>query len=102
LFVRICGFILKNNFKNHPKSKYFLFYVKPNLLLSCIIYERNYILRYFTDTSKITVENFDSAKTGKQTITVKYDNLSCCFDVTVSFAWWQWIIRILLLGFLWY
>ncbi len=59
-------------------------------------------VKYVTDTSKITVENFDSAKTGKQTITVKYDNLSCCFDVTVSFAWWQWIIRILLLGFLWY
>ena len=37
------------------------------------------------------------------TVTDEYGNVvtDTC-EVKVSFAWWQWIIRILLLGFLWY
>ncbi|MBO5230216.1 MAG: leucine-rich repeat protein [Clostridia bacterium] len=41
-------------------------------------------------------------KTGVQKITVTYGGCSDSFDVSVSYAWWQWIIRILLLGILWY
>lgn len=59
-------------------------------------------VEYVTDTSKMTVEGFDSSELGVQTVTVKYEQYSCTFEVTVSYAWWQWIIRILLLGFLWY
>lgn len=59
-------------------------------------------VEYVTDTSKMTVEGFDSTKLGTQTVTVKYGNYSCTFEVTVNYSWWQWIIRILLLGFLWY
>ncbi len=55
-----------------------------------------------TDTSKMSVSGFDNSKIGKQAITVEYEGASTSFDVTVSYAWWQWIIRILLLGFLWY
>lgn len=55
-----------------------------------------------TDTSKMNVSGFDNSKIGKQAITVEYEGASTSFDVTVSYAWWQWIIRILLLGFLWY
>ncbi|MBQ8015361.1 MAG: Ig-like domain-containing protein [Clostridia bacterium] len=43
-------------------------------------------------------------KTGKAVITATVegtDNSVSC-EVTVKYAWWQWIIRILLLGFLWY
>ena len=59
-------------------------------------------VEYVTDTSKMTVEGFDSTKLGTQTVTVKYGGCSCSFEVTVNYSWWQWIIRILLLGFLWY
>ncbi len=59
-------------------------------------------VEYVADTSKMTVEGFDSTKLGTQTVTVRYEQYSCIFEVTVSYAWWQWIIRILLLGFLWY
>ena len=55
-----------------------------------------------TDTSKMNVTGFDSSKTGEQTVTVEYEDATASFNVTVSYAWWQWIIRILLLGFLWY
>ena len=55
-----------------------------------------------TDTSKMNVSGFDNSKTGKQAITVEYEGATTSFDVTVSYAWWQWIIRVLLLGFLWY
>ena len=41
-------------------------------------------------------------KTGVQKITVTYGGCADSFDVSVSYAWWQWIIRILLLGILWY
>ncbi len=59
-------------------------------------------VEYITDTSKMTVEGFDSSKPGTQTVTVRYDRYFCTFEVTVSYSWWQWIIRILLLGFFWY
>lgn len=55
-----------------------------------------------TDTSKMKVTGFDNSKTGEQTVTVEYEGFTAEFNVNVKFAWWQWIIRILLLGFLWY
>ncbi len=55
-----------------------------------------------TDTSEITVKNFDSSKIGTQTVTVEYAGETAELEVTVSYAWWQWIIRIFLLGFIWY
>lgn len=59
-------------------------------------------VKYVTDTSKMTVENFDSTKLGVQTVTVRYEEYSCTFDIEVRYTWWQWILRILLLAFLWY
>lgn len=55
-----------------------------------------------SDTSKMNVTGFDAKKTGSQKLTVEYEGTSATFNVTVSYAWWQMIIRILLLGFLWY
>lgn len=55
-----------------------------------------------TDTSEMTVTGFDSTKIGTQTVTVEYGGIKADFEVTVKYAWWQIIIRILLLGFLWY
>lgn len=55
-----------------------------------------------TDTSAMTVSGYDSTKTGKQTVTVRYGQYTDTFEVNVSYSLWQWIIRILFLGFLWY
>ncbi|MBR2869608.1 MAG: InlB B-repeat-containing protein [Clostridia bacterium] len=55
-----------------------------------------------TDTSAMTVTGFNPKKVGAQKLTVEYDGMSTSFTVNVSYAWWQMIIRILLLGFLWY
>lgn len=55
-----------------------------------------------TDTSRMNVIGFDSTKIGEQTVVVECDGYLAEFNITVSYAWWQWIIRILLLGFLWY
>ena len=41
---------------------------------------------------------------GTATITAKSTDGKAAAEckVTVSYAWWQWIIMIVLLGFLWY
>ena len=60
-----------------------------------------------SDPSVVSVDEFgniSAKKTGSATITAKVigtDIIDTC-EVMVSYAWWQWIIRILLLGFLWY
>lgn len=41
-------------------------------------------------------------RTGDQAVKVTYGGQSAYFTVSASYAWWQWIIRIILLGFLWY
>ncbi len=55
-----------------------------------------------TDTSKMNVTGYNPKKIGVQTVTVECDGASSQFNVSVSYAWWQTLIRILLLGFLWY
>ncbi len=55
-----------------------------------------------TDTSKMKVVGFDNTKIGTQAVTVECEGQIVQFEVSVSYAWWQWIIRILFLGFLWY
>lgn len=58
--------------------------------------------KVITDTSLMTVKGFDGTKLGKQTVTVSYGQYSDTFEVEVVYTWWQWIVRILFLGFLWY
>ena len=48
------------------------------------------------------IDGFSSATAGRQTVTVDYEGFTDEFEITVSYTWWQMIIRILLLGFLWY
>ena len=62
----------------------------------------------YTDGSSETVSSgyevspTKLTKTGSQTITVTYEGFSAKFSVNVSYSLIQWIIVILLLGFLWY
>ncbi len=54
-------------------------------------------------TDKVEVKNFDTNKpAGTKTATVEFEGKTATFEYTVKYTWWQWIIRILLLGFLWY
>ncbi len=48
--------------------------------------------------------NVTAVGTGTATITATIEgtDISDTCEVQVSYAWWQWIIRILLLGFIWY
>lgn len=55
-----------------------------------------------TDTSEMTASGFSDKQEGSQTVSVEYKGYKVEFNVTVSYVWWQWIIRILLLGFIWY
>lgn len=55
-----------------------------------------------TDVSQMKASGFSDTKEGSQTVTVEYKGFEAEFNVTVSYVWWQWIIRILLLGFIWY
>lgn len=55
-----------------------------------------------TDTSEMTVSGFNSAKTGNQIVTVEYNGATDNFNVSVSYTWWQWLIRIIFLGIFWY
>lgn len=54
------------------------------------------------DTYNITVEGFDSGTLGKQTLTVIYEECRAEMEIEIVYSWWQHIIRIILLGFLWY
>lgn len=60
-----------------------------------------------SDNSVATVDsegNITAVGIGSATITATIDgtDISDSCEINVSYAWWQWIIRILLLGFLWY
>ena len=51
------------------------------------------------------MEEFDfmsGAAVGDKTITVEYEGQTAQFKVTVKYVWWQQLIRIFLLGFIWY
>ena len=52
-----------------------------------------------TDAENLTVSDYDSRKTGTQTVIVNYGNCTDTFEVTVKYTFWQWIIRILTFGF---
>lgn len=62
----------------------------------------------YSDGSKKTVKEGYSVspatctERGNQTVKVLYQGKTAEFNVTVSFAWWQWIIWFIAFGFLWY
>lgn len=66
------------------------------------VYENDGSVKYITDTSSMTVSGFDSKVIGTQTVMIESGGYCGEFEVTVAYAWWQQIIRILLLGFIWY
>ena len=55
-----------------------------------------------TVTSGYSVPATTFRTVGTHMITVTYEGFEAEFSVNVTYAWWQMLIRILLLGFLWY
>lgn len=55
-----------------------------------------------TDTSQMNVTGFNNKQAGTQTLNVEYCGEYATFNVSVIYAWWQFIIRIFLLGIFWY
>ena len=53
-------------------------------------------------SSGYTVPATTFKTTGAHKITVTYQGFTDDFTVSVTYAWWQILIRIILLGFLWY
>ena len=54
------------------------------------------------DPAACTISGYSAKPAGNKTITVAYEGQTAQFTVTVQYLWWQRIIRIVLLGFLWY
>lgn len=50
----------------------------------------------------LTVSGAEKLRPGDNTLTVCYRGQSDSFSVHVKLQWWQWIIRILLFGWIWY
>lgn len=70
--------------------------------LTLEVYDANGNRTVISDTDSMTVNGYNPKKIGTQLLTVEYDGTSAQFEVTVAYAWWQILIRIFLLGFLWY
>ena len=83
-----------------------MLYYKHSTSVSAIASEGK-IVYTSSDPDTVSVDengNITAGKTGSAVIiaTVEGTDTYATCNVTVTYAWWQWIIRILLLGFLWY
>lgn len=89
-----------------PPVKTSYTYKKDNLDLSGMALNVTYFdgkTEAITDIAKINISSaLDNTKVGTQAIIVEYQGATTDFEVTVSYTWWQWLIRIFLLGIFWY
>ena len=54
------------------------------------------------DPAACKITGYSAKPAGDKTITAEYEGQAAQFKVTVKYRWWQWLIRIFLLGFIWY
>lgn len=50
----------------------------------------------------LTLTGTDHLRRGENTVTVTYGGQTDMFQVHVQMQWWQWLIKILLFGWIWY
>lgn len=55
-----------------------------------------------SDVSRINAHGFTLNTVGSKDIVIEYGGCTAKLRITVSYSWWQQIIRFLLLGFIWY
>ncbi len=53
------------------------------------------------DNSNLNFDGFDTTSQGKKTVTIKYEKLEASFDIEVEFTFWQWVMYIVLFGWIW-
>ena len=58
--------------------------------------------RTITDLSACTVSGYSAKPKGDKTVSVEFEGVKTELHVTVKYAWWQYLILIFLLGFIWY
>lgn len=55
------------------------------------------------DVSNVQIKDFSSSKpVGSKVATIEYKGCTAQFNYSVSYTWWQWLIRIIFFGILWY
>ncbi|MCL2509123.1 MAG: bacterial Ig-like domain-containing protein [Oscillospiraceae bacterium] len=57
-----------------------------------------------TDLSSVTVSgpNLSSARRGTYPVTLTLEGKTASFNVTIKYLWWQWLIMVVLFGWVWY
>ncbi len=55
-----------------------------------------------TLTTGFECSGYNMRKTGNQVVTVKYNNFTTSYNITVKYTWWQWLLVIFLFGWIWY
>ena len=53
-------------------------------------------------TQGVRISGADSLRRGRQQIQVRFDDHETSFEILVKYKWWQWLIHILLFGWIWY
>ncbi len=98
-------YIIGININKEPDKKVYTYKVDEEIELSGIKLEAVYSdnnKKPVTDIENIIPDGYDCKQTGEQIIKISYGGFTAEYSVEVEYAWWQWIIRILLLGFIWY
>lgn len=91
--------------KSYPQKTVYTYKVDESINLSGLTLEVIYSdgsSVTVSDTSLMSATGYYATTAGEQTVTVEYEGFTVQYQVKVEYVWWQWIIRILLLGFLWY
>ncbi|MBQ3150249.1 MAG: leucine-rich repeat protein [Clostridia bacterium] len=116
-YCDVCGFILVSGEETEPAnitvnmSDISMTYKTATTVSPVIECESEYTVTYSSsNTSVATIDNSGKVTaTGRGTATItctvtdEYGNsVSDTCTVTVKYAWWQWIIIILLFGWIWY
>ncbi len=97
--------ITKLSLNKAPSKVVYTYHVDKNIDLSGME-----LIAEYSDGSTRTVKPSECKVSGYTTrprrgdkeITVEYEGLTVQYHITVKFVWWQWLILIFLLGFLWY
>lgn len=53
-------------------------------------------------TQGVQLLGTDRMTRGTHTVRAVFDDREAAFDVTVRYEWWQWLVKILLFGWIWY
>ena len=90
--------------KTMPKKTVYTYRNDKNLDLTGLEVEAKYSdgSTKPVDPSACKITGYSAKPAGDKTITVEYEGQTAQFKVTVKYAWWQQLIRIFLLGFIWY